>query len=131
MSLDQADQDMFNKRLKRIEKCLNAIHGLITPCPPIEKKLIRLVQSSATKWRYSTNRRNLTTNIEDFTIVLSLNKKTGASTEVVIGKTYPTPVGYQSLPAIQLPLALWFIAYDKVLKDNGENTLSEVLDRFI
>ncbi len=130
MSLDQGDQNMFNERLQRIEEHLSDMAWLMTPCAPLEKKLIKLIRVGSPKWRYSIDQRNLTTNIGDFTIVLSLNTKTGASTEVVIGKTYPTPTGYQSLPAIQLPLAIWFMAYDKALKDSGEDTLSDVLDEF-
>lgn len=130
MCLDQSDQTMFNKRLKRIEICLSNISRLMTPCAPLEKKLIKLIQNGTSKWRYSIDHRELTTSVGDFTITLSLNTETGASTKVVIGKTYSTITGYRSLPAIQLPLAIWFMAYDKTLKDNGEDTLFDVLDEF-
>lgn len=128
MCLDQIDQDMFAMRLMRIEECLNDISWLMTPCAPLEKKLIKLIQKGTSKWRYSLDRKDLTTNVGDYTIVFSLNTTTGASTEVVIGKTCPIPAGYQRLPAIQLPLEIWFMAYDRALKDSGEDTLSDVLD---
>jgi hypothetical protein len=130
MCLDQDDQDMFNKRLQRIERCLSDISWFMTPCAPLEKKLMKLIQNGTPVWRCSTDQSKLTVQVGDFHITLALNTKTGTSTEVVIGKTYPVGTGYQRLPAIQLPLAVWFMAYDRAMKDRDEDTLSNVLDKF-
>jgi len=129
MSLDKCDYDMFKKRLKGIEEHLSDISYSMTPGLPLAKKLMGLIQNGTPKWQCTADQRVLTVNVGDYTITLSINTTTGVSTEVVIGKTCPIPSGYQRLPAIQLPLAIWFMAYDRTMGEAGETTLSDVLDK--
>jgi len=117
-------------RLGKIKKYLSELNQISTANHFLEKKLIHLIQNSKEKWQWYLNN----------TIILVAGcyvtelKLLENATVVKIGKYVSNDekderFKYLELPTVQLSPSIWFLAYDRAMKDRGKETLSDIFER--